>query len=274
MSLLIRISYPPQADARGVLYSRFTLYVLILAGLLQLSVLATDNADNFEVNPKSEMPHPTSLPSALEILAQVRANFSREALFIKGQILSGGRLGKLERACYIEMFLELGEDPATASYKISDAFGTPFEQMTISMNEGGEAKFEYESGNPLRPAAAPPPTGVIRDTDVTWNDLTLLFLWRMDGRTVRKETLRGRDCYVLAFPRQESGTIWIWIDMQMLMLIQMDDTDRDGKLQRRMTVKNIKKISDQWMIKNMEIRSYSPLHHTLIRIDEVFTLDY
>jgi len=212
------------------------------------------------------------LPPAMEILAQVRSNFPQEPLLIKGQILSGGRIGKLERACYIETLLDLGGDPATVCYKISDAFGTPLEQMTISIAEGCEAEFEYERGNPLQPAKAPPPAEVIRDTDVTWNDLSLLFLWRTDGRTLRAENLRGRDCYVLAFPRPDGGTKTIWIDTQMLMLIQMEDADRAGSLQRRMTVKNIKKISERWMIRNMEIRDYPSLHHTLIRIDEVVAL--
>lgn len=57
--------------------------------------------------------------------------------------------------------------------------------------------------------------------------------------------------------------------MQMLVLIQMEELGGDGRLQRRMIVKNIKKISDQWMIKNLEIRAYPSLHRTLIKIDEV-----
>ena len=55
----------------------------------------------------------------------------------------------------------------------------------------------------------------------------------------------------------------------MLIALQMEEIDADGRLRRRMTVKNIKKISEQWMIKNLEIRSYPSLHHTLIRIDTV-----
>ena len=212
------------------------------------------------------------LPSATEILAQVRASLPREALLIKGQILSGGRLGKLERVCYIDMFLDFGADPAIVRYKISDAFGTAIEQMTISMTEGGETEYEYEAGNPLKSAPAPQPTGVIMDTDVTWNDLSLLFLWRSDGRTAREENLRGRDSYVLEFPRNEGGIQSVWIDMQMLVLIQMEELDSGGRPQRRMIVKNIKKISDQWMIKNLEIRAYPSLHHTLIKVDEVISM--
>jgi hypothetical protein len=250
---------PVKLTRKYGIYHGFVLYPCLLLSLSLLTARATEDA----------LCSSSSLPPATKILAQVRESLPQEALFIKGQILSGGRLGKLERTCYLEMFLELGEDPATALYKLSDAFGTPFEQMTISLTEGCEAKFEYETGNPLRAAATPPATGVIRNTDITWNDLGLLFLWRTDGQTVREENLRGRECYVLAFPRPEDGTKLIWIDMQMLMLIQMDDLDRDGKLQRRMIVKNIKKISNQWMIKNMEIRSYPSLHHTLIRIDSI-----
>jgi hypothetical protein len=249
--------------------------LLILTCALQLQVFAEDSADNLNLfppsaNPKSEIQNRKSeLPSATEILAQVRSNLPREALLVKGQILSGGRLGKLERVCYVETFLDFGADPAIVRYKISDAFGTPLEQMTISMSEGGETEYEYETGNPLESASAPQSTAAIRDTDVTWNDLSLLFLWRSDGRTAREENLRGRDCYILEFPGNEGGIQSVWIDMQMLVLIQMEELDGAGRLQRRMIVKNIKKISDRWMIKNLEIRAYPSLHHTLVRVDAV-----
>lgn len=216
------------------------------------------------------------LPDAGQILAEVCANLPRETLLIKGRILSGNRMGKLKQVCYIEILMELDEEPAAILYKLNDAFGYPFEQMTISVMEGSETELEYESGNPLKPAAPPPPTSAIMDTDVSWNDLSLLFLRRTDGKTVRRENLRGRDCYIIEFPGQAGASIesskTIWIDTQMMVLLQMEDYGPDGKLQRRLTVKNIKKISDQWMIKNMEIRTYPSLHHTLIRIDDVFVL--
>lgn len=239
-------------------------FAFILAFIFQISTLPAT-----PVSDPPERSDAKTMPDASEILAQVRASLPREPLFIKGQILSGGRLGKLERECLIETFLDLGNEPAIVCYKLFDAFGTLDEQMTISVTEGCEPEFEYEAGKPLKPAVPPPPTTAIRETDVTWNDLSLIFLWRADGRTVREENLRGRDCYVLEFPGNEQETMFIWIDMQMLVLIQMDKFGSDGKLQKRMIVKNIKKISDQWMIKNLEIRSYPSLHHTLIRIDAI-----
>jgi len=226
------------------------------------------------VNPKSKIENQKSgLPSAAEILAQARAALPDEPLLIKGQIWTGGRIGKLERACHLEIFMELGEDPAVICCRLSDAFGTPFEKMTVTAWEDQPAEFEYETGAPLRRAAAPPAAATVLGTDLAWNDLSLLFLWRRDGRTLRMENLRGRDCYVIEFPGQAGASIEnkkiIWIDAQIAVLLQMDDLDRNGELLRRMTVKNIKKISDQWMVKNTEIRAYPSLHHTQIRIDEV-----
>lgn len=257
---------------------QLALLVLISAGALQLSVFAADNSGSL-IPASPSVNRKTKMPPASEILAQVRANLPRQSLRFKGQIMSGGRLGKLERSGHIEMFLDFGADPAIARYKISDAFGASLEQMTISMGEDCEVEFEYERGNPLKPAPAPPPSGSILLTDVTWSDLSLLFLWRTDGQTAREETLRGRDCYVIEFPgnavlienrksKIENCQV-AWIDAQLLVLLQMEETDGDGIPQRRLTVKNIKQISDQWMIKNLEIRSYPSLHHTLIRIDEV-----
>jgi hypothetical protein len=298
MSVVIRIPpcFPLPFSCRARHASLFALLVLLgaaLAGAQPSPARAGDRAGTLEnarpapaektagQSPETGPAERTApLPPAAEILAQARANLPREKLFIRGQILSGGRIGKLERAGYIEITLQFTEDSAKALYKISDAFGTTDEQMTISMIKGADPLFAYRRGDPLQPAAAPAADKFIRNTDVTWNDLGLLFLWRTDGRTLRSESLRGRDCYVIEFPGQTApaaanhesriaNSKMIWIDAQLLMLIQMEDIDRDGKLQRRMTVKNIKKISDCWMIKNMEIRSYPSLHHTLIRIDEL-----
>jgi hypothetical protein len=213
---------------------------------------------------------PERLPSANNILAEVRANLPQETIIIQGQILSGGRLGRLERVCHMEILLELGERPARICCKLSDAFGTALEQISIYVLEDGSLiKCEYKSGNPLKSAPLPPPSNAIMNTDVTWDDLSLLFLWRTDGRTIREETLRGCACYVVEFPDKSRGKRTLWIDTQMMVLLQMDDTAANGDLRRRLTVKNIKKISDQWMIKNMAIRSYPSFHHTLIRVDAI-----
>ena len=251
-----------------------TLHVLLglaSAVTLQIPVFADGNSNHITLAPLSANPK-SELPSANEILTQARAHLPKKAFRIKGQILSGGRRGKLEHTGYIEMFLDFGDDPAIVRYKINDAFGTPLEQMTISMAEGCDPEFKYKSVKPRQPAAEPKPTGSIMDTDITWNDLGLLFLWRSDGKTQYKEKLRGRDCYVIVFPLNGNGMQIVWIDMQMLVLIQMEELDANGRLLRRMTVKSIKKISDQWMIKNLEIRAYPSRHHTLIKIDEVLTL--
>jgi hypothetical protein len=287
MILLTRISYfvkhiacfascltirhaPFPGQARALMFHVFLL--LISAGVLQLPVFAGGNSDPISL-PSSFVSLKPELVPAMEILARVRANLPQKALRIKGQILSGGRIGKLEHTGYVEMFLDFGGDPAMVCYKISDAFGTPLEQMTISMAEESDPELEYERLKSPRPAAAPEPAGIIMNTDLTWNDLSLLFLWRTDGRTQRTENLRGRECYVIVFPLNGNGEQSVWIDTQMLVLIQMEEVGADGRLLRRLMVKNIKQISDQWMIKNLEIRAYPSLHHTLIKIDEVFTLE-
>ena len=46
----------------------------------------------------------------------------------------------------------------------------------------------------------PPLTERIEDTDVTWMDLTLAYLWWPDGKTVGEEEVRGRACWVLDVP--------------------------------------------------------------------------
>jgi len=206
-------------------------------------------------------------------LAEVRDRLPQKTLQVKGQILSGGRIGKINQTGFVEMLLDFGHEPAAVFCKISDAFGSPIEEVTIFMSPGCDPEFEYEpAASPIK-GNVPAASDRIMNTDVSWNDLGLLFLWRLDGRTQRAETLRGRECYVVFFPQTDNSLQSIWIDAQMLIVLQIEESDANGRLKRRLMVKNIKKIAEQWMIKNLEIRSYPSLHHTLIRIDEVATVD-
>ena len=64
----------------------------------------------------------------------------------------------------------------------------------------------------------------------------------------------------------------VWIDESLFMLIQMEEYDSHHRRKRRLSVKKIKKISDIWMVKDMEVRSYPSKHRTLLCIDDIPSL--
>ncbi len=228
--------------------------------------------------------------SAKALLAQVRAAIPKKSLQIKGKLMKGERIGRLKPALLFEARLEWGQTPPTARYTLSDSFGTPLARLTIIRPTDRAPEFRYEQGQPFRPAPTPDLNQPVENTDITWNDLSLSFLWWPNGRVMGRDNIRGRDCNVIEIPippaaaipaagtkapsprpADAGACIRLWIDDQLTALIQMEEYNAEGKLLRRLSVKNFKKIADQWMIKNMDIRRYPSRHRTQVRIEDVIS---
>ena len=213
---------------------------------------------------------PVAFTRAADVLEQVRANLPKEAIQIRGEVLCGARRGKLDRAFYLDARLQLGQAPATARYTLRDGFGAPAEQLTMVRQPNGVWLRDYAKGRPLQGAPEPAGDSLIGGSDVTWNDLSLAFLWWTDGVITGREPLLERECLVLEFmPPQAPRLTRIWIDEALLVLIKVEEYDAQRVLQRRIAVRTFKKIGDTWLIKDMDIRRWPGEHRTLIRLNEV-----
>jgi len=187
-----------------------------------------------------------------------------------------------------EMSLDLGNEPAEASYTIRDAFGKDLEQLSVAHPKGQGPRFEYASGNPLSASEPPDLFECIQGTDISWTDLTLSFLWWKDGTVVGTDTVRGRLCYLLDIPappdrkgtaahngpdgphaKRRYSRVLLWIDQQLHMLLRAEGYDSNGELVRGLWVKSFKKINERWMIKDMEIQGGRAYRRTRLRIREV-----
>jgi len=247
--------------------------------------------DKYQVEEKGSLP-----PAAEDILTEVRMRMPSEPLLIKGRLLTGKRLGTLKKAFYVEVLLKLGGKPISAQYTLMDMFGAPVERLTIIREPDQSPEFHYEKGNPLQIASMPDLDRAIEGTNITWNDLSLSFLWWQNGTTIGRENRKGRDCVIIEFAPEnqffsaqttthpsvtESGAnsristdpiMRVWIDAKLFMLIQMEEYNGSHKRKRRLSVKKIKKTSDMWMVKDMEACSYPSKHRTLLRIDDISRL--
>ena len=215
-----------------------------------------------------------AFPQADDVLARVRRSLPGAPVTVQGELLCGARRGKLDRAVYLDADLCLGRDAARASWTVRDRFGTPVERMSVVRTEDGRWKRDYARGPSLE--AAPPPPGHTRlgESDVTWNDLNLAFLWWTGGRTARRDRFLERDCLVLEFaPPAAPRPTRLWIDEAMMALLKVEEDDDEGRLARRLTVRTFKKIGDTWLIKDMDVRSWPEGRRTLIRLTDARAAD-
>ena len=217
---------------------------------------------------------PASKVTAQSLLDDVVIQLPQDQIKISGTLCVRQRKGVVVRELRFEMDCNWGAQPSTVKYTIMDAFGAELEQMTVKRPEGGQAEYLYLTGAPPVSAAVPDLTKAIQESDISWLDLTLSFLWWKGGEIKGSEEVKGRDCYIVEIPApapssQSFAKAKLWIDKKLHMLLQAENLNVDGKLTRKLWIKSFKKINDRWIIKDMEIEGYPSTHRTKLRIQEV-----
>lgn len=208
---------------------------------------------------------PTDAASLMETVA---GQLPREELTISGDIEVTRRHGTLVRELRFEMRLDFGAEPPTARYTIRDASGKSLARLTITRH-GTRSQNTYEIGDPLRPADPPGMSTPVFGTDMTWQDLSLSFLWWRKGTILGDDVVKGRACQIveLQAPAGEpAGKVKLWIDKQIPMMLQAEAFDAKGVKIRSLWIKSFKKIKGMWMVREMEVQHEPPEHRTHVTI--------
>lgn len=190
-------------------------------------------------------------------------------LLIRGDLVARSRAGSVDRKLLVDMTLDWQADPPTARYTTRDAFGRGLEHLSITWPRGEPVEYRFFSGDPLTAAPIPPLDQPIEGTDISWQDLSLSFLWWPGGKTVGREDVRGRDCWIVDLPGAAGG-VRAWIDPKIPVLLRAETWDAQGERRvRRMDVKGFKKINGRWVIQNIEVESFPSRHKTVLTIRDV-----
>ena len=112
--------------------------------------------------------------------------------------------------------------------------------------------------------------GRILQTDVTWSDLTLDYLWWDDfefDAEREAESVHGQTCAVVVM-KKGARVVRVWVDRKTGALMQAEEL-RDGKAMRRLWGTRIKKFGERWMANVMEVETLGSGHRTKITVEEV-----
>ncbi|MBI2442182.1 MAG: outer membrane lipoprotein-sorting protein [Lentisphaerae bacterium] len=222
--------------------------------------------------PAAEVKSP-AFTQAAEVLARLRSSLPAQAIHFEGELLCGAPRGKLDRIAYLDGQLSLSQSPPTAAWTLRDRFGAPIEQLTIERQDNGAWQWNYAKGRELQSHPAPAPESFVAGSDLTWNDLSLAFLWWTNGVITGRERLLERECLVLEFaPPPAKHLTKVWIDAALLLLIKIEEYDLQQTLRRRLAVRTFKKVGDAWLVKDLDIRRFPDNHRTLIRLKELTAL--
>ncbi len=213
--------------------------------------------------------------SADEMLDRVVAQLPAQHIQAKGSLFVRLRRG-IPRQTYTFTLDANWQPPTpTVTYTIQDTDAIPLESLTFRPNQ--EKAFTYRSGPDLEDAPLPDLTANIADTDISWLDLTLPFLWWRGARFVGEESVRGFHCHIIEVAAPENmpytsyEKVRLWISSEQGLLLQAQGFNQKGSPIRRFWVQSVRQIDETWMIQTLEVQQTNQDQRTRLQIDDVQT---
>ena len=217
---------------------------------------------------------PTNLPPAQLLLDHVIAGLPDIPLQIDAQLQARDVDGRTQRKMNLEMLLDWQDNPPHARYTIRDPSGKSLKYLGVSWPGHGDAEYRFMQGDPLVAMPSPPLTDPVEGLDLTWNDLSMSFIWWKGGRTLGTEDVRSRNCFIVDVPAPSNAigvaSVRLWIDAKINMMLRAESLDAAGQKVRRMDVMGFRKINERWFISRIELQSFPSKHKTYLRVKSVY----
>jgi hypothetical protein len=140
-------------------------------------------------------------------------------------------------------------------------FENPAQIIHLDLNDKGFVLREVVRGSNA-PVPARRYAEKVRATDVTYEDLSLRFLYWPNPVKLEDEVIKHRTCWKVRLTNPGTsgayGTAIIWVDRGSGGILRMDGYNREGRLIKRYEVISGMKVGGGWMLKKMRIESLDP----------------
>ncbi|MDB6154634.1 MAG: outer rane lipoproteinsorting protein [Chthoniobacteraceae bacterium] len=184
-------------------------------------------------------------PDAHEILRVVRQAQSSQHQTLLGQLRNGPKV----------VPFRLIIDGGVIRYQ----FAAPAETLQLRLLEKDSRLDEITKGGTEKITAAHFDDKV-RDTDISYEDLALKFLYWSNAAVEGEQTLLLQKCWIVR--TEPSGKndsqysrVMLWIEQKGGALLQAEAYDRTGALSKRFKVVSGQKIDGFWTLKQMRIET-------------------
>ena len=187
------------------------------------------------------------LPSAKEILENVRLRQAQQQLELLGQLREGETV----------VPFRLTQTGPVIRY----SFSNPDEALQLRLGDN-DSRLEEVTREGVERIAPAQFDHKVRGTGVTYEDLALKFLYWPEARVTGENSIRTRNCWKLELkaPNRQSqySNIWLWVDKNGGAIIRMDGFDWNARLSKRFEVVSAQRIDDRWFLKEMRIEQFDP----------------
>lgn len=229
-------SRPPNTPGRfAVAKARRLLRFLVAASLCAFLTSAT-------------AAEPSAALNAADILRTVR-----EAQAVKHQTLAGQL--RTDRGAAFP-FLLVSDGPRI-QYRFQPP--APPANFQVQMDDENSQLQEVGSGEKLSPLNF---DKKVLDTDLSYEDLALRFLYWSRAQIVDEETVKTRRAWKLRLDapgrRSEYSSVNLWIDKDSGALLKAEGYGPGGDLLKRFDVVSAQKIEGAWYLKQMRIETLEP----------------
>ena len=216
---------------------------------------------------------PTNLPPAAMLAACV-ATLPREPLELVGTLTVRKRRGIVVSEHPYRLKVDWGATPQRVQCNLMDAQGKTQQCLTI-IRRDGIPDLELRSGPTLEKQPMPTLSARVLDTDMSWLDLTLDFLWWKDVRLEGEGDVLNRACDILLAkppaPIPGCSGVRIWLLRENGFLMRAEQLDPDGNPLRRMSVRDVKQFKDRWFISELDVVAEKSDFRTRLFVNNVLT---
>lgn len=177
-----------------------------------------------------------------------------------------------ERSLNGEMFGRQGEDGPLTRLSVDDPESKGGNHLQLYLLQGGANPAAWtwnagEQGVTPHPMDSADWLRSVQDTDLTLFDLQMPFLRWSDFVYEGVANVRGRPAHAfLLYPPQSfaaatekmtaPAAVRVYLDTQFSALTQAEWLGADGKPLKTVTVLDLKKVGEQWLVKSIDLRNH------------------
>lgn len=188
-----------------------------------------------------------SFPEAKDVLASVRTRQVQQELELQGQLREGTTV----------IPFRLTQTGPIIRY----TFSNPDEVLQLRLGEN-EPRLEEITKSGVEKIAPAQFDHRVRGTSVTYEDLSLRFLYWQTGQVTAENSVRTVECWKLEMkaPSRQSqySNVWLWVGKENGALMKMEAYDWNAKLSKYFEVVSGQKIDGRWFLKQMRIEERDP----------------
>ena len=181
-----------------------------------------------------------------------------------------------QRVRKIKQFtMDLGEVEKSIMFFLSpaDVKNTSFMSWTYDSDQSDDQWIYLPALKKTKRISSDSKSDYFMGSDFTYDDLGDRKLEDDTHNLLREETMDGKECYVVESVSIEEDYMYtktmVWIDKSNFIGVKKEFYDEDEDLLKVLTIKEVEKISDIWVIKNSEMKNVQKNHRTTIVLSNI-----